>query len=668
MAISEELQVLITANTAEVTQRLDQLINRLEDTGKKGEQAGNGMSRGMATAKAAIEKAAYASVAFVAGSAYLIKASMTSTDEMAKLARAVGGTTAGMQVLSRAASRAGVDQNELQAAATRLNQTLGNAISKGGESAEMFKRLGLNAAELANMDVDQRFSAIATALKEQGLTTQEASAALREMGIRQSSIITLMQEGADAIGDSRKAIDKYGIALSEVDVAKVEAANDAFDEIGIVFNGVIAQLGVKFAPLLEAVSNLFLQAGIDAGGFGNIAAKVFDYAVKGVVFFANVLDATQRVIQGIGAVLRVALFGTLELVASGIRNFYQLVDKVPGIDMSLPIKSVKEFEDNLSGVVKGAVQELADITTAPLAGTKMEQFIKDAEITAEAAAVAAVNARDRVLATDKEGTDDAKAREEAEAAAKKAREKAEAEAAALREKNLDYIQQIRERLMSEQELEESQYAERRKRIEEMDDGLFTYENEKNQMLLELEAEHYDRIAAIQEKALTDEQRRHREYQKRGLAGHASYLQSIIGQADQHSKTLFNIKKVASLAEAALLLPKTVMDAYAYGTSIGGPPIGAAMAGVAFAAQIANMRAIAASSFGAGATAPAAAGSAGATQQTGGAQASAAAAGPTRYTTIALTGDVFSRGQVRGLLEQLIEEREDGAGRDVYRVV
>lgn len=74
---------------------------------------------------------------------------------------------------------------------------------------------------------------------------------------------------------------------------------------------------------------------------------------------------------------------------------------------------------------------------------------------------------------------------------------------------------------------------------------------------------------------------------------------LIDGAGQHSRAMFNLSKAAALAEGAIELPKTVMSAFAKGTSIGGPILGAAFAAVAGAAQLINLNAIRSAQFGGG---------------------------------------------------------------------
>lgn len=222
-----------------------------------------GLNEGLKRGEVSIAKFAAAGVtaASAVGAAFLAlaKSSMNNIDAQAKLARAVGGTVTGLQALERAGSRAGVQQSELASATTRLNQRLGEVITTGKGATETFAALGLTAQELADMDVDERFMAISDAMKNAGMSSQEMSFHLRELGIRQASVISLIQSGSGEISRSRAVVERFGVAVSEIDAANIERANDAMSEVGRVIEGIGNQLAVKLAPSVEAAANAFVE-------------------------------------------------------------------------------------------------------------------------------------------------------------------------------------------------------------------------------------------------------------------------------------------------------------------------------------------------------------------------------------------------------------------------
>jgi hypothetical protein len=88
---------------------------------------------------------------------------------------------------------------------------------------------------------------------------------------------------------------------------------------------------------------------------------------------------------------------------------------------------------------------------------------------------------------------------------------------------------------------------------------------------------------------------------------AGWLDKTTSQAAQHSRTMFEMNKAAKLAQAALALHDTVIDAYAWGNKFGGPVGGTIAAGIALAAQLINIQALASASFGGSASSASAGG-------------------------------------------------------------
>jgi len=72
-------------------------------------------------------------------------------------------------------------------------------------------------------------------------------------------------------------------------------------------------------------------------------------------------------------------------------------------------------------------------------------------------------------------------------------------------------------------------------------------------------------------------------------------------AAQQGRALFNINNAAPIADALINAKPTIVGAYRSGSSIGGPPLGAAFAGVAAATSAAQVAAIKNQNFGGGTT-------------------------------------------------------------------
>jgi hypothetical protein len=143
------------------------------------------------------------------------------------------------------------------------------------------------------------------------------------------------------------------------------------------------------------------------------------------------------------------------------------------------------------------------------------------------------------------------------------------------------------------------------------------------------------------------------------------LQQMTAGAANQSRAMFNINKAASLANAVMSGYESIQNAYAFGSRFGGPAGGAAMAAIAAAATAAQIKGIASQQFNGGnTTAPSVAAStpAGAVPvaAVGSGGGGGGSMGAGQVVTINLTGEIFGREQVRGLIGQINEAISDGA--------
>ena len=155
----------------------------------------------------------------------------------------------------------------------------------------------------------------------------------------------------------------------------------------------------------------------------------------------------------------------------------------------------------------------------------------------------------------------------------------------------------------------------------------------------------------------------RAFEKGNLQGALSFFAADFGGFSQHSRKMFELTKAARLAEAALSIPSTVIDAAREGTKIGGWPLGAAMGAAALASQLGQLRAIQSASFGGG-------GSSGSSGGSGSAPSIPSSQGQQeqaplqqRFVNIGLSGSdntMYTKDSVRELIKRLNEEVKDGA--------
>ena len=159
------------------------------------------------------------------------------------------------------------------------------------------------------------------------------------------------------------------------------------------------------------------------------------------------------------------------------------------------------------------------------------------------------------------------------------------------------------------------------------------------------------------------------FQKGQLQGALSFFAADFGGMSQHSRKMFELTKAARLADAAIAIPSTVMDAYAAGAKIGGPVVGAAFGAAALASQLANLRQIQAATFGGGGGGGGGGGAGGGSSFVPSSNEPQQQAPVTqRFVNVSVFGEentMYSRDSVLKLMQRIGEEVKDGA---VLRVV
>ena len=151
----------------------------------------------------AIGKVTLAAGALGTGLFVATKKALNFADDIAKIADKVGVTTDALQEYRFAAELAGVKSDELDKALRKLQQSAGEARTKGtGTAADTFRLLGLE-ADLASGKLEDgvvRFRAVVDALSKVESQADKASLAAGLFGARLGpQMMNLLNQGIPAI-------------------------------------------------------------------------------------------------------------------------------------------------------------------------------------------------------------------------------------------------------------------------------------------------------------------------------------------------------------------------------------------------------------------------------------------------------------------------------------
>jgi len=216
-----------------------------------------------ASVSAAIGKVTLAAGALGTGLFVATKKALNFADDIAKIADKVGVTTDALQEYRFAAELAGVKSDELDKALRKLQQSAGEATTKGtGTAADSFRLLGLE-ADLASGKLEDgvvRFRAVVNALSKVESQSQKSSIAAGIFGARLGpQMMNLLNQGIPAIDKAAERYKALGGTINESVLRASEQAVDALTELESILTKQLTNALVSTAPKIVEFGNRVVE-------------------------------------------------------------------------------------------------------------------------------------------------------------------------------------------------------------------------------------------------------------------------------------------------------------------------------------------------------------------------------------------------------------------------
>lgn len=184
-------------------------------------------------------------------------------DSLGKTADKLGATTEGLQAVRFAGEKAGLSISTVDKALENQTRRLAAAAKGMGQASGAITDLGLDAGTLAKLRPELALQNILAELEKIPNQTEKLKVAYDIFGRSAVGIVNLL---SDSIVQSRSDIDAVGFSLSRIDVAKVEAANDAFADISLITKGLKQSITVSLAEPLALVAQQLFESAKQTGG------------------------------------------------------------------------------------------------------------------------------------------------------------------------------------------------------------------------------------------------------------------------------------------------------------------------------------------------------------------------------------------------------------------
>ncbi|MCX2802260.1 hypothetical protein OQJ68_10730 [Microbulbifer thermotolerans] len=303
-----------------------------------------------------------AGLAGVAGFGALVKSTITANTETAKLAESLNMSTKALSEWQYAGRQVNVEGDKMADIFKDVSDKIGDfAVTGGGAAADMFERFNLDVKELVNLSPDQQLLKIGEALDTVS-SQSEKIFFMEALASDASLLLPLLENNAEGLRAMQEEAQRFGVSLSAIDAAKMEAANDSLYRAQQVGQGLANQLTVKLAPIIEELAVQFADAANAGGGMGEVVEAAFKKGVS----FAGVLADGIRVLKilfvgaktaawGFGA----AVVGAVKLAVDGVVALGNAVKN----SVLFPLRLTLEAASKLPGVGESAEAALAAINS-----------------------------------------------------------------------------------------------------------------------------------------------------------------------------------------------------------------------------------------------------------------------------------------------------------------
>jgi len=594
------LSVRIGADTADLTKGL-------KNAGKEV----SGFSASVENLSGKLKAASAVAIGAATAVGVMVKQAINAADEMGKMAAKVGVSTEELSKLSYAADLAGVSTGELQGALGLLTRNMTSAAQGTGDAKNAFDALGIRVKDASG---NLRSSAdVMGDLADQFANMQDGAnktaLAIQIFGRAGANMIPLLNGGRESIKNAGDELERLGGVVTKKAAEEAAQFNDNLTRLNKTVSGLAMQIANSILPRLVDFTNRINTA---------IQSNLNFYRSLQLIFTTD----DQKRIEDLNKKLE-------ELAKSNVSR--SIVGR----------KARQEEIDQIKQEIAERQRLLAERMKEPKLPTSQAPLVKNTE--------------DEI----KKKNDLLDEQQQKALGILNEEQRIENERIKMID---DRLLAVQKSLLTEREIVMLSNEERLVALNEARLNERLSEEAFAQAKIDLEQQTQDRLNEIRKRGLNDlEKFTHSSYSKQVKTIVGMMEQMTAGAANQ-SKAMFNINKAAALANAVMKGYESIQNAYAFGSRFAGPAGGAAMAAIAAVATGAQIRGISSQQFnGGGTVAPSVAAStpAGAVPvaDVGG---GGGGGGAGQVVTINLTGEIFGREQVRGLIGQINEAISDGA--------
>jgi hypothetical protein len=234
-------------------------------------------------------------------------------------AKQIGTTTDRLQAYQYGAAIAGVETGVLTVAFQKFSRELGESSAQITPFRQALGQLGIDFQNLKKLKFDDALALVQDRLSKIEDVTKRNNIAFDIFGRTGVKAVNFLSLSADAMGKFTKEAEKAGVIISKDTIHKAAELSDEFDKMGISLKATSIRMSAEFLPAAQKIREFLTDPSVQAGA-ANIAryiGEIVKYLVDNKETVLTVIGALGGAMAG-GAVLgRLGSYGKLLGVIGG---------------------------------------------------------------------------------------------------------------------------------------------------------------------------------------------------------------------------------------------------------------------------------------------------------------------------------------------------------------
>lgn len=184
---------------------------------------------------------------------------VNSAKEIENLSRVANESAESFQRIAYAAKPFGVEQEKLADILKDVNDKVGDFLTTGqGPLADFFEKIapqvGVTAEQFRNLSGSDALGLYIKSLEEAGVSQAEMTFFMEAIASDATLLLPLFKENGRELRRLTGEFDKFGGALSDVDIAKLKQADDVFRQLGAQGRAFSQEMAIAAIPAVNELA------------------------------------------------------------------------------------------------------------------------------------------------------------------------------------------------------------------------------------------------------------------------------------------------------------------------------------------------------------------------------------------------------------------------------